>query len=51
MYSICPDKDMKVEEPIEECPPPATDKEILDQIRMAHALEPRGRRVMGLVPM
>ena len=42
---------MKVEEPIEECPPPQTDKEILEEIRMAYALQPRGQRVMGLVPL
>ena len=51
MYSICPDKDMKVEQPIEECPPPPTDKEILEQMKMSSALQPRGPRVMRLVPM
>ena len=51
MYSICPDRDMKVEQPIEECPPPPTDEEILEQMRMSYTLQPRGRRLMGLVSM
>ena len=42
---------MKVEEPIEESPPPLRDKEILEHIRTAEALQPRGRCVMGLVPI
>ena len=51
LFSICEDKNVQVQEPIEESPPPKTDKEVLEEIRMAYSLQPRGRRVMGLVPL
>ena len=51
LFCICAEKNVKVQEPIEESPPPPTDKEIVEQIRMAYTLQPRGRRVMGLVPI
>ena len=51
MFSICEEKTVNVEEAIERCPPPKTDKQILDELRMAYALQPRGLRVMGLVPI
>ena len=42
---------MEVVEPIEESPPPLTDKEIVEQIKMAEAHQPKGQRVCGLIPI